>query len=147
MQTQGSKLRLYARPKIEGKLFSIAILYDANWSKEPRPLVLGSVFICKEAALRCNIRCVRHHYIDYALFWLSSACWRCILRWHGYIRFVGYLKDCKACPLQSQCMGKAPLKIGRQVQFKKNCKEEKLSYTDKMRIKIVQWVEGNTVKD
>ena len=53
-----------------------------------------------------------------------------------YISFVGYLKDCKACPLQSQCMGKAPLKIGRQVQFKKNCKEEKLSYTDKMRIKI-----------
>ncbi len=35
-----------------------------------------------------------------------------------YISFVGYLKDCKACPSQSQCMGKAPLKIGRQVQFK-----------------------------
>jgi uncharacterized protein (UPF0179 family) len=44
----------------------------------------------------------------------------------SYIRFSGYLKDCKKCPLQSQCMRKVPLKTGRQVQFKKNCKEEKL---------------------
>ena len=53
-----------------------------------------------------------------------------------YTRFTGYLKDCKVCPLQSQCMRKAPTKTGRQVQFKHDNEGSKLSYTDKMRIKI-----------
>ena len=37
-----------------------------------------------------------------------------------YIRFSGYLKDCRVCPLQSQCMRKVPTKQGRQVQFEIN---------------------------
>ncbi|NQY89405.1 MAG: transposase [Colwellia sp.] len=53
-----------------------------------------------------------------------------------YTRFVGYLKDCKQCPLQKQCMRKAPNKTGRQVQFLKDSELKILSYTDKMRIKI-----------
>jgi hypothetical protein len=53
-----------------------------------------------------------------------------------YTRFVGYLSDCKNCPLQRQCMRKASNKTGRQVQFKHNNEGSKLSYTDKMRIKI-----------
>ncbi len=34
-----------------------------------------------------------------------------------YVRFSGYLKDCRACPLQSQCMRKGLSERGRQVQF------------------------------
>jgi transposase len=53
-----------------------------------------------------------------------------------YIRFTGYLNDCKHCPLQKQCMRKKPNKTGRQVQFLKDSKLKHLTYTDKMRIKI-----------
>ena len=52
-----------------------------------------------------------------------------------YVRFAGYLKDCKACPLQRQCMRKAPQETGRQVRFLLSSRNE-LSYTDKMRVKI-----------
>jgi hypothetical protein len=53
-----------------------------------------------------------------------------------YVRFSGYLKDCRVCPLQSQCMRKAVSKQGRQVQFLtgEGCKS--ISDTDKMRVKI-----------
>ena len=34
-----------------------------------------------------------------------------------YARFTGYLKDCKTCALQWQCMRKRPQERGRQVQF------------------------------
>ena len=53
-----------------------------------------------------------------------------------YTRFCGYLKDCRACPLQQQCMRKRPIKTGRQVQFKNDDSRKKLSYTDKMKVKI-----------
>ncbi len=53
-----------------------------------------------------------------------------------YTRFVGYLKDCKYCPLQKQCMRKPPTKTGRQVQFLNSSQRKSLSYTDKMKIKI-----------
>ncbi len=53
-----------------------------------------------------------------------------------YTRFIGYLKDCKSCPLQKQCMRKSPSKTGRQVHFLHNSQSNNLSYTDKMRIKI-----------
>lgn len=52
-----------------------------------------------------------------------------------YSRFTGYLKDCKHCPLQRQCMRSPPKERGRQVQFLLNAKHQ-ISYTDKMRIKI-----------
>jgi transposase len=53
-----------------------------------------------------------------------------------YARFTGYLKDCRVCPLQSQCMRKKPNSQGRQVQFITNQESKSPSYTDKMRIKI-----------
>ena len=53
-----------------------------------------------------------------------------------YTRFCGYLKDCKVCPLQQQCMRKPPIKTGRQVQFKNDESRKKLSYIDKMKVKI-----------
>ncbi|MDP5148345.1 transposase [Shewanella sp. ULN5] len=53
-----------------------------------------------------------------------------------YTRFCGYLKDCKTCPLQQQCMRKPPIKTGRQVQFKNDASSKRLSYTDKMKVKI-----------
>ncbi len=53
-----------------------------------------------------------------------------------YMRFCGYLKDCKVCPLQSQCMRKPPIKTGRQVQFKQGESHAPASYSDKMKIKI-----------
>ena len=53
-----------------------------------------------------------------------------------YVRFSGYLKDCRVCPLQKQCMRKGATKQGRQVQFETNSKGKTISYTDKMRVKI-----------
>ena len=53
-----------------------------------------------------------------------------------YIRYSGYLKDCRVCPLQTQCMRKEPTKQGRQVQFETNSTDMYISYTDKMRVKI-----------
>ena len=53
-----------------------------------------------------------------------------------YTRFCGYLKDCKTCPLQQQCMRKPPIKTGRQVQFKNDGSRNKRSYLDKMKVKI-----------
>ena len=53
-----------------------------------------------------------------------------------YVRFSGYLKDCRVCSLQSQCMRKAAVKQGRQVQFEINSASKCISYTDKMRVKI-----------
>ena len=54
----------------------------------------------------------------------------------SYCRFTGYLKDCRTCSLQSQCMRKPPVKTGRQVQFLTNSKRKPPSYTDKMKVKI-----------
>ena len=53
-----------------------------------------------------------------------------------YTRFCGYLKDCKVCPLQQQCMRKLPIKTGRQVQFENVDTRKKRSYLDKMKVKI-----------
>jgi hypothetical protein len=53
-----------------------------------------------------------------------------------YTRFGGYLKDCKSCPLQEQCMRKPPTERGRQVQFLNDTSRKQLSYGDKMKIKI-----------
>ncbi|WP_259398333.1 hypothetical protein [Pseudoalteromonas sp. SG44-17] len=38
--------------------------------------------------------------------------------------------------MQQQCMRKPPIKTGRQVQFKNNESRKKLSYIDKMKVKI-----------
>ncbi|MDO6428923.1 transposase, partial [Thalassotalea sp. 1_MG-2023] len=54
----------------------------------------------------------------------------------SYCRFTGYLKDCRRCSLQPQCMRKPPVKTGRQVQFLTNSKRKIPSYTDKMKVKI-----------
>ena len=58
--------------------------------------------------------------------------------YHGkdYVRFTGYLKDCRICPLQRQCMRNKPKKTGRQVQFCLNNSSEKVSYSDRMKVKI-----------
>jgi hypothetical protein len=53
-----------------------------------------------------------------------------------YTLFCGYLKDCKVCLLLQQCMRKPPIKTGRQVQFKNDESRKKLSYIDKMKVKI-----------
>jgi len=52
-----------------------------------------------------------------------------------YSRFTGYLKDCRVCPLQKQCMRKVPQPTGRQVQFLQQV-QQKISYSDKMKVKI-----------
>ncbi len=53
----------------------------------------------------------------------------------SYIRFTGYLKDCRVCPLQKQCMRKPPKLTGRQVQFLTN-RVQNVSHSDRMKIKI-----------
>lgn len=53
----------------------------------------------------------------------------------SYSRFTGYLKDCRVCPLQKQCMRKSPKSTGRQVQFLTD-KVQSISYSNRMKIKI-----------
>ena len=53
----------------------------------------------------------------------------------SYIRFTGYLKDCRICPLQKQCMRKPPKSTGRQVQFLTN-RVQNVSHSDRMKVKI-----------
>jgi hypothetical protein len=52
-----------------------------------------------------------------------------------YSRFTGYLKDCRTCPLQKQCMRKPPKLTGRQVQFLLG-KGQNISHSDRMKVKI-----------
>jgi hypothetical protein len=49
-----------------------------------------------------------------------------------YIRFRGYLKDCRDCPLQTNCMQNPTKKQGRQVSFLLE-DQEKTSYLDLMK--------------
>lgn len=58
-----------------------------------------------------------------------------IYRGKSYTRFSGYLKDCRVCPLQRQCMRNPPKVIGRQVQFGDESSKT-ISYTDRMKVKI-----------
>ena len=53
----------------------------------------------------------------------------------SYVRFTGYLKDCKVCPLRQQCMRKAATITGRQVQFVTDSFTV-ISYSAKMKVKI-----------
>ena len=53
----------------------------------------------------------------------------------SYVRFTGYLKDCRFCPLQKQCMRKLPKSTGRQVQFLMN-QVQNVSHSDRMKVKI-----------
>lgn len=52
-----------------------------------------------------------------------------------YMRFKSYLKNCRACPLQSKCMKYALKENGRQVSFVVNDKAN-VSYLDLMKQKI-----------
>ncbi|MDP5215581.1 transposase [Pseudoalteromonas tunicata] len=53
-----------------------------------------------------------------------------------YTRFCGYLKDCKICPLQQQCMRKPPIKTGRQMQFKNDGSRKKSQLHRQNEVKI-----------
>lgn len=55
---------------------------------------------------------------------------------NDYITFTGYLKDCRACPLQTQCMRHPVKEQGRQVSMKLGYSKEGLSQVDKMKDKI-----------
>ncbi len=65
--------------------------------------------------------------------WLQSKI--IIYRGKSYTRFSGYLKDCRVCPLQRQCMRNPPKVIGRQIQFGDDSSKT-ISYTDRMKVKI-----------
>ena len=65
--------------------------------------------------------------------WRQSAV--IITQGKRYSRFTGYLKDCRACPLQKQCMRKPPKSTGRQVQFLMD-KCQHISHSDRMKVKI-----------
>ena len=65
--------------------------------------------------------------------WLQSD--NIITQGRHYVRFSGYLKHCRDCPLQNQCMRHPPKNTGRQVQFLKETSHP-VSYTDKMKVKI-----------
>ena len=66
--------------------------------------------------------------------WLNSKC----IETNGqkYVRFAGYLKDCRDCPLNKKCMRKPALKTGRQVQFTLGSTADNTSYTQRMKVKI-----------
>lgn len=52
-----------------------------------------------------------------------------------YMRFKSYLKHCRACPLQSECMKKPVKDHGRQVSFVVE-EENNTNYLDLMKVKI-----------
>ncbi|GBL03500.1 transposase [Glaciecola sp. KUL10] len=54
-----------------------------------------------------------------------------------YITYQGYLKDCRTCPMQSQCMRSPPKERGRQVTFTSQDKPTKIaSIIQQMKDKI-----------
>lgn len=57
-----------------------------------------------------------------------------------HMRFRGYLKDCRECPLQNQCMKKEVKKQGRQISVLIES-QRKTTHLDKMR-KIIDSEEG-----
>ena len=65
--------------------------------------------------------------------WLQSK--QIITEGKAYTRFSGFLKHCRVCPLQNQCMRKPPKETGRQVQFPVESTQI-VSYSDKMKVKI-----------
>lgn len=50
-----------------------------------------------------------------------------------HMRFRGYLKDCRDCPLQEQCMKREVKKQGRQISVLVESKR-KVTHLDRMRI-------------
>jgi hypothetical protein len=65
--------------------------------------------------------------------WLQSQ--QIITQGKAYTRFSGFLKHCRVCPLQQQCMRNPPKETGRQVQFPDETNQV-VSYSDKMKVKI-----------
>ena len=68
------------------------------------------------------------------LMWLASDDY--ILNGAHYRRFTGYLKDCRVCPFQKQCMRNPPNKHGRQVSKRKGVESNPLRPIDIMKDKI-----------
>lgn len=66
--------------------------------------------------------------------WLATDDY--LLNGEHYRRFVGYLNDCRACPLQKRCMRSAPKEQGRQVSIKKGVECNPPRPIDLMRDKI-----------
>ena len=67
------------------------------------------------------------------IMWLQSQ--QIITQGKAYTRFSGFLKHCRVCPLQQQCMRNPPKETGRQVQFPDETNRV-VSYSDKMKVKI-----------
>lgn len=65
--------------------------------------------------------------------WLQSE--QIITEGKAYTRFSGFLKHCRVCPLQQQCMRNPAKETGRQVQFPDESTLV-VSYSDKMKVKI-----------
>jgi uncharacterized protein (UPF0179 family) len=57
-----------------------------------------------------------------------------------HIRFRGYLKDCRSCPLQAQCMKKDVKRQGRQISVLIES-QRKVTHLDKMR-KVIDSEDG-----
>lgn len=53
-----------------------------------------------------------------------------------YYSFVGYLKDCRSCSCQTQCMKRKPKLCGRQVSFLHEKQSDIVTYAQKMKVKI-----------
>jgi len=77
--------------------------------------------------------------------WLQSQL--IITKGKAYTRFSAFLKHCRVCPLQKQCMRNPPKETGREVQFPDESNLV-VSYSDKMKVKIDSPVgRGNSVND
>lgn len=68
------------------------------------------------------------------LMWLASDGYT--LNGEQYRRFVGYLEDCRDCPLQHHCMRSPPKGQGRQVSIKKGIESNPPRPLDLMKEKI-----------
>ena len=68
------------------------------------------------------------------LMWLVSDDY--LLNGAHYRRFSGYLKDCRVCAFQKQCMRKPPKEHGRQVSKRKGVESNPLRPVDLMKEKV-----------
>ena len=66
--------------------------------------------------------------------WLS--CKNAKITGRHYFTFVGYLKDCRACSIQTQCMKTKPGLRGRQVSFLHETESGSVTYAQKMKVRI-----------
>ncbi len=129
-----------------------AIVPDTNF-RQRDPRIAGSETVAKHKKQHQKTRTDQRRMaakIPASEFSFNSESLTCIcpngheMMYHGdqfelngkkYHRFKSYLKNCRVCPLQSECMKKPVREHGRQVSFKVD-REDNQNFLDLMKQKV-----------